>query len=517
MKKQHILVAGIAVAVSATLALTGCSGAASTSTASASVLKVVSLSKPANLNPALNNIDTGVWYTELAYASLIKIGAEGKLLPGLASSWRYVGEGNRKFEVTIRDNAKFADGTPVTAAAVAASLNYSLKAGGPAGGFLSTISTITATDEKTVQLVTSSANPEMPFLLANTVQFGDIISPAGLKDPKALSNSTAGAGPNVLDASATVSGDHYTYKQNPNYFDKAAQHYDSVTIKVVSDTNAALSVLKTGAADVGLGDLNTAASAKSSGLKVYIAPVAQSGIDFINRTDDAANPLGNQLVRQALNYAIDRKTIAKSLLQGYGQAVNQVGAPGTSDYLTAAANQYPYDPAKAKALLAEAGYPDGFSSTMVAFSQNPPTGDIAQAVVSDWQKIGVKVAISADSTGDAYVQDINSKKFPMFSYGYGYIPFFLYTQSWYLPINNPFNPFVSDDAKLTSLVGQANAASGDAAQKLKDEATQRAMDLAWIAPVASYSVFYFTAASIKDPQVSGNRPLLDITDIQPVR
>jgi peptide/nickel transport system substrate-binding protein len=319
----------------------------------------------------------------------------------------------------------------------------------------------------------------------------------------------------MLSPSQTVSNDHYTYVPNPNYWNKRAVHYSKITIKVVKTTTAAVQVLRTGAADLALGDLNTVPSAQSAGLKVYSALVAQSGIDLLDRKGVVAKPLGDVRVRQALNYAVDRKTIAGAVLHGTGQPVDQIGTPGTPDYLQSAADQYAYDPNKAKQLLADAGYPNGFTVNMEIFSQNPPTSDVAQAVISDWGKIGVKVDANTDSDGAAYVKNVTSKKYATFSYGFGYSPFYLYSQNWYLPIPNPFNQFVSNDPQLVSLITKGNAAAGAARAALYGQATQRALDLAWIVPVTSYPVFYFASSKVGDVRVDPARPLLDLTELVP--
>jgi peptide/nickel transport system substrate-binding protein len=495
---------------SSATAVTGKTGASDAS------LTVLTLSKPTNLNPALNAISASdVWYSSLAYDSLIHLGSKGKLQPGLATSWKYVGAGNMRFQLTLRPGVKFSDGSPVTAAAVAQSLNYTRKAGGGTANWISGISSITALNRTTVDVKLSKGNPELPFLFSTPIQLGDIINPKALDSVGDLGHSTAGAGPYMLDPSQTVSEDHYAYVPNPHYWNKSAIHYKKVTIKVVSNTSAALQTLRTGAADVALGDINTAASAKSAGLRVYSALVAQTGIDLLDRTGVISKPLADVRVRQALNYAVDRKKIASSLLGSTGTPVNQVGAPATPDYLARSGKQYAYNPTKAKQLLAQAGYADGFTVNMAIFGANPPAGDVAQAVISDWGKIGVKVDANTTSDGGAYVQAVFSKKYATFSYGYGYIPFYLYSQNWYMSTANPFNLFETNDSQLTTLVEQGNAASGAKRQSLYERATQRALDLAWVVPVASYSVFYFASPKVGNVKVDPARALLDLTELTP--
>jgi peptide/nickel transport system substrate-binding protein len=82
---------------------------------------------PLSFDPARADNGNGVIYTQLVYEPLIRAASDGTLQPGLATEWGYVGEGNKQFEVKIREGAKFSDGTPVTTEAVAASLNYFVK------------------------------------------------------------------------------------------------------------------------------------------------------------------------------------------------------------------------------------------------------------------------------------------------------------------------------------------------------------------------------------------------------
>ncbi|MFZ3572237.1 ABC transporter substrate-binding protein [Streptomyces sp. BH097] len=500
----------------AALTATACSGTAdSPKGKSGGTLNVVSLTPPSTFNPARAGITVGEnWYTPLAYDSLIHRGPDGKYEPGLATSWKYVGKGNREFQLTLRPGVKFADGSPVTTAAVVKSLKYTFAdPNSPQAPSLGKVS-VEATGERTVTLKLARPNPEMPYNLSSTTHLSSVISAKGLADKKALGHLTFGAGPYVLDDKATVSGDHYTYIPNRNYYNKSAIHYDKVVIKVVSSTNAALSLLKTGAADLAQGDVNTVQSAKSANLKTYSTLVAETGIQLTGRAKSAGSkPLRSKLVRQALNYAVDRNAIAKGLLHGTGKPVNQIGTPGTSDYLESEADRYAYDPKKAKSLLAKAGYPNGFSATMLSLTVNPPASEVAQAVISDWSKIGVKVRVVNASDGAKYQREYLGGDHPMVSYGYGYIPFFLYAKNFYVP--TPGLIYGGDDPQLASLVKKGDAATGAEQRTLRDQATRRAIDQAWLVPVTSFSVFYYTSPKVKGVKVSLKRPLLDLTELSP--
>jgi peptide/nickel transport system substrate-binding protein len=499
------------------LALTGCSADATSKSEGpqAETLTVIAPGKPSNLNPALDNVsESELWYVSLLYEPLIHLGAGGKLEPALAQSWEYVGEGNKEFRLHLRSDAKFSDGTPVTADAVAKSLNYTRSAKGLVSIYVANVTSVTATDTSTVVIKTSTPNPVLPNILTNALLIGDVINPKALATPDSLSKTPAGAGPYVLDQAQTVTSDHYTFTPNPHYYDKSAIQYKKIVIKVISNPSSALQTLQSGGADLMVGDINTVTGAKTSNVTVSSAPVSAVGIDLLDREGVVVKALGDKRVRQALNHAVDRDTIAKALLKGYGEPAAQVGAPGTPGFLATGDDRYPYDPAKAKQLLADAGYAKGFTMNIEILSNNT-IGEVAQAVIPYWEKIGVKVKADNQTDIATWVGNVNSKKFSSFGFGYGFLPFSLYASSWYLPVVNPFNAFGTEDAQLTALVNQGNTASGDAQTRLYEQATERALELAWIVPVARTSVLYYTGSKVGNVKVDGARPFLDLTEVTP--
>jgi peptide/nickel transport system substrate-binding protein len=287
---------------------------------------------PLSFDPARADNGNGVIYTQLVYEPLIRAASDGTLQPGLATEWGYVGEGNKQFEVKIREGAKFSDGTPVTTEAVAASLNYFVKnATGPTAAAFAGI-TATAVDASTVSIATAQDNPSLPELMNQIYLAGDIIAPAGLANPEALASAPIGAGPYVLDASATVSGDHYTYTANPEYWDKSAQHFKTIVVKVIPSTTSALQALRTGQVDFMTGDAQTVEAAKGANLQVFNGPQAWEGFFLIDRAGQVVPAMGDVRVRQALNYAIDREAIATALYGEYGSANVQPNTTGWDGY-----------------------------------------------------------------------------------------------------------------------------------------------------------------------------------------
>jgi len=468
---------------------------------------------PTSLDPAVNNAGLNV-YTTLAYDSLILQDAKGKLLAGLAVAWRYVGSGNRVFELTLRKGVRFSDGTRMTARGVKASLLRFRDAKGPSSN-LATVTSIDVTGPLTLRLHLSKPNPIVPELLDQWNMMGEnVISPAALRDPSKLKTATFGAGPYVLSTSQTVPGDHYTFTPNPYYWNKKAVHYRRVVVKVITDPNSTLQALITGQIDVAEGDPGTVGAAREAQLRVMGVPFTFVGIALADRGGTVSKPLGDVRVRQALNYAIDRKVITKALYQpGVAAPALQPSRPGLDNWVKSYANRYPYDPAKAKQLLAAAGYGQGFSLTVLS---TPIVGldNMVQAVASYWGKIGVRVELHSDSVVGQYVTDLASKDFPAFAIVNGTAQTHIQANVNLFP-NAQFNPFHTADAKIQSLYDAAAAAPAARATELYQQLAKRVIDQAWFAPVSLTNLIYYARASIGGARVTSQRPGIEVRDLYP--
>jgi peptide/nickel transport system substrate-binding protein len=200
--------------------------------------------------------------------------------------------------------------------------------------------------------------------------------------------------------------------KNPYYWDPSVQHWDKIVIKIISDGNSILSALKTGQVQVAEGAATEADAAEAAGLRIVSAQSAMLGM-YIGDIDGKIVPaLKDVRVRQALNYAIDREAIVSSIYGKYGKPTDQFVPEGIGGYVKELEDFYPYDPAKAKQLLAEAGYPDGFKFTLV---EQPAvsSGDLlAQAMVANWQDIGVDVTLKPTDSFATYVPLMFTRQYP---------------------------------------------------------------------------------------------------------
>ncbi|WP_159047890.1 ABC transporter substrate-binding protein [Streptomyces sp. WM6378] len=491
MFKKH-MTQGLATAAVLALAATACSGSGSSDTAGGGgqggTLTVVAAGAPASLDPAEANVGSDNWFVNLAYDTALRQGANGRLEAGLATKWGYQGTGNTDFEFTLRDGLKFPDGAPLNAQAAAASLNYTRK-NGLNVAWASAIESVTATGPLTVHIHCSSPHPSLPQLLSQILMIGSMISPKGLAAPATMGTRSYGAGPYVLDSAHTASGDHDTYTPNPNYWDKTKVHWKKVVSKIVANPNSALQAVRTGQADAVAITPSQADTAKSRGLEVVGSPSVFMGVNLADRQGVVAGPLKDVRARQALNYAVDRDAITQALVPKHGHSTSQITLPGLDGFAADYDDHYSYDPAKAKRLLAEAGYPNGFS--LKAEMQGFLAIDlVTQAVTEQWKKIGVPTEATTDTSIGQWLANATSKKYPVLGFGYGGASSYALSLDWMLPHATAFNPFATSDPKLTAMLAKAAAAPADQQSALYQQIMRYVVDQAWFVSVLRMDGLY---------------------------
>ncbi|MFJ8057346.1 ABC transporter substrate-binding protein [Streptomyces sp. NPDC096142] len=375
---------GTALATVLVPALSACGGDASTAGGGAT-LKWASSYFPTHWDPVVSG--SGAQFRELAlvYASLTRTDATGKAVPDLAKSWEYNAKGDQ-ITFHLRPGLKFSDGTPVDAAAVKAAIVRAQKQKNSAlFGDLTSIRSVDANGLDAV-LHLSQVDYQIPQLLGERVL--QIASPKAAASPTKLDQSPVGAGP--FTVTQLVPGTKVLLKKNPDYWDAKNIHIDNVELTSAPDAATVVSGLQTGVYNFADIAPSQAEAAKKAGLDVFVQPGFNANNISLNVNKA---PFDNAKVVDAVRYAINRQEFVDKLTFGYGSATNQPFPKGYVAYDPQSANDYAYDPAKAKQLLSEAGYKSGQIKLNLVIPAEDPQAEIVQAQLA---KVGITVAIKVD-------------------------------------------------------------------------------------------------------------------------
>lgn len=476
----------VAAAVAALLLMTtvACS---SSSTGGAAKPDTLNIGLPASSIPQDFNIAktvSSVFFFALAYEPLIHLNDDGTFGPALAESFGYVGPGNTSFQLELRADAKFSDGTPVTAEAVKKWMTYYSKNGPFASQF--DLASIDTEGTNKVVLNLKTPNPSVPWNLAQTNGWGFVASPAAVDGPEQLSKATFGAGPYTLDAAQSQPGSQLTFVPNEHYYDKSKVRFKKVVLKQIGSASSMVQALSAGQIDVGQGDYSILAAASQAGFAAAGGTLSWDGLRFANSPD---RPWGKLAVRQAVNYAIDRAGLTKALIGGQGEATSTwMPADG---FVKEEKEHYTYDPEKAKQLLKEAGYVDGVTLTIVdipgVLPDGTPADALVQAIAEQLKKVGVTLKITTVQPAQ-YFTELRSGKYDGYVANFGintlgtYIPIFFTTPA--------AGKGTTDDATLQKLTARYLSAENSAAvaQEISRYVTKQALYVPVYAP-KSYMFF----------------------------
>lgn len=474
-------------------------------------MTVATLVPETSFNPYRNETGYSLQYLQPVYDTLIRRNPDGSFAPDLATSWRYVpGSKNTVFTLSLRAGVKFSDGTALDAAAVKANLEYAKGAGGPRALQLATLGSVVTPNASTVELHLSRSDPSLPLTLSQVN--GMMVEPKALLDPVGLDTAPAGAGPYLLDPAQTVAGDHYAYVRNPRYWKPKAFAYDRIVVKVYPSGAAAFDAVRSGVADMGPGIPADLPAGKRAHLTALTWTANCLGLWLWDRSGKLLPPLAKLQVRQALNYAVDRRAIFKALYADQGVPGTQIFVPGSAGYDPALDARFPYSPAKARRLLAKAGYGAGFTLPVLSV----PAGDPQLKAVARYLKaVGVRVQIH-DVPETTLANEIATPRFPALMFTYPWQSAYQDSQAMVLP-GGFFNPFGSKDDRLASLWNQAaEAATPAAAKKLYQQESARIVELAWFLIVGyDKAVYWVNTKRIGGVQPAPGQPVPSIFGWKP--
>jgi peptide/nickel transport system substrate-binding protein len=438
------------------------------------------------------------WAGEAVWDQLCKTDANGKAVPDVADKFE-ITNGNKTFKAHIRQGQKFSDGTAVDSAAVKASFEFAAKNGGGQA------------DYKGITIETPDANnisitwPEAQGPIMDNKACNPKILPAAFLAAKKW-DKPVGSGPYVLDEAASTTGSVYTFTKNENHWNAKNYPYKKLVVKVITSDTAAVSALKTGQIDAVLVPQASLNEVQSSGQKVLKFQGQTTRLLLTDHLGKVVKPIGNLKVRQAINMVFDKAAMAKSLYQGNAEPTPQVFRKGTDAYIKDMQDPYPFDVEKAKSLMAEAGYPNGFTLELPTMAgQNFET--LMPYVTQQLAKINIKVK-QVPLTGANAIGDLLSGKFPVVLWQLGNLgnsALQIYIEStpegWWNLLHQP-------DQYVDSRWTQIKTADPAEAAKLQKEINQYQVDQAWFAPMVYMGTNYaYNPAKVSIPTQSDQEAL----------
>jgi peptide/nickel transport system substrate-binding protein len=354
---------------------------------------------------------------EHLYFRLIRESPTKELRPGIAQSWRAVDD--RTWEFTLRPEATFSDGSPITAEDVAFSLRRVPRIEGSPGSyviFTRAIEAVEVADPRRLRIRTRTPYPFIPIDMARIFIVSRSLGEGVKTDDFNAGRAAVFSGPWVLETYRP--GEVLELRANPNWWGERSP-WSRVTIRTVSNDAARTAALLSGAVaaidEVSLADLPRLRTDR----RVTLTQIPGSRVMYVAMDMDrdespfvrdragnplTPNPLKDVRVRKALSHAIDRTAIVERVLEGAATpAANLLpdGTPGTNPDL----KPTPYDPDRARRLLAEAGLAEGFRVTLHATNDRYPNDDkVAQAIAQFWTRIGVQTEVALQPNATFFAQ-----------------------------------------------------------------------------------------------------------------
>jgi peptide/nickel transport system substrate-binding protein len=334
------------------------------------------------------------WVWNNTHNSLVTLDPDFNIVPDLAEKWDILDEG-RVYVFHLRKGVKFHDGTDFNAEAVKFNFDRILD---PATKswvrvFYEQVEKVEAVDDSTLRLVMNEPSGTLLQALAGYFQGVPVGSPTAAKKYGAdWVRNPVGTGPFVFKEWRP--GERVVIERNPNYFRKNVPYLDGVEFHIMRDPLAAITALRTGAVDLvaRVPIRNVPLVEKFPGIVLRTGPDRAPVIALVNIRH---KPFDDLRVRKAVaGYGIDRAEIARVIYLGKAKPLVSIIPEGVQDYLDL--NElYPYDPARAKALLKEAGYDEKnpLRYTLVTNNDDLAFADIAAMMKEQLAKIGVEIKI----------------------------------------------------------------------------------------------------------------------------
>jgi peptide/nickel transport system substrate-binding protein len=398
MRSRSVL-ASLAAATGAALLLAGCSSSNGDSNSGSggfdknATVQVGSIYEPQNLD---NTAGGGQGVTEAlngnVYEGLFKLGDDGKVTPLLATGYQASDDG-LTYTFTLRQGVKFHNGHELTSQDVKSSIEKVIAPDSQSArkSDLEVIKSVDTPDAKTVVVTLSQ----------RSISFVYQLSYVWIIDHTATDLKTTEAGTGPYKLASWKQGSALTLTRFADYWGAPATN-KQVVFNYYKDATAENNALLSGQLDVVTSEQSPDALTQFTGNSSYKVNDGDSTTKLLLAFNDKVKPFDNVAVRVAITEAIDRPALLKSIWGSYGKVTGSM-VPPTDPWYEDESKVYPFDQAKAKQALADAGYPDGFSFTLDTPNYDPHPA-AAQFIKAQLAKIGVDVTINIITPDEWYTK-----------------------------------------------------------------------------------------------------------------
>lgn len=417
-------------------------------------------------------------YLQAVYDTLLHEAPDGSIEPWLATEWVYSSD-NRILTLKLRTDVVFTDGTRFTADVAAQNLLRFRDGTSPNKARLANVADVKAIADHTVQITLSRPDPGLLSSLAQNPGLQESPAQFGAPDAETV---PVGSGPYILDTTATVPGSRYVYHANPGYWAPEYRHYKKLVINVYDQEPTIVNAIATGEINgAQLPGSGSIRQIEAAGFTLYPQEISFNGLLILDRDGVTNKALADVRVRQAINYAIDRKAMLEAAANGLGTVTTQVIGPSSPAYDPALDGRYPYDPAKARQLLAAAGYPQGFQLTLpaVAGTGNLPLATLPAAFLGD---VGIKVVYDQQADLASYFGGLTQGKF-----GVGWMqlqtsPSIAFVVADRIAKGGSFNPFNTARPEVTEWLERIYSGTAEEADAAAKALNAYIVEQAWFDP-----------------------------------
>ena len=366
-------------------------------------LTVCQPAEPPGLDPTAN---TAAAIDRVVYANifegLIKVDSDGRFVPGLATEWP-VSQDGLVYTFLLRKGVRFHNGERFDALVAKWNLERAKDEGtvNPHPEYFRGIRSLDVIDAHTLRIVLKEVDA---LFIAHMAEGDAVMLP--MEGYESAKSNPIGTGP--FKFVEWVRGDRVEMRRFDGYWDPELPYLDRLTFKFIDDASAQIAALKAGDIDV-IGYIGAPESvmalSKDPRFKVFAGTTTG---EVIMSTNNKAKPFDDVRVRRAMAYAIDRQTVVDLVMFGYGTPIGSHWSPSTPYYVDLT-QRFPYNPQKARELLAAAGYPDGFDAVIklpAIYSYSKRAGEVIADMLG---KVGIRLKIEIVEWGQ-WIDRVFKKK-----------------------------------------------------------------------------------------------------------